>query len=264
LCRTIARNDDACAFRARAIFARKKRSLRHLAQQRAGRGQIMTLDTFDNPFEQQGRKRPWASYGIGLLILLLIAFAIWRLATTQEVGIRKEEPVSQLMAVAPPPPPPPPPKPQEVVKQTPTPVPQQQPQAQPKAQAPANNAITENAPAQAGGDDFNIGAGNGEGMTGSGGAGFFNPAVFSTYIKSVITIAVRKSEALKPFHANVDIWLSPEGKITKVTLRASTGSDANDTALTDLLLSMPPLEQPPPQQILAMLPVEMTIGKTSQ
>jgi len=218
-------------------------------------------ETFDNPFEQQASRRSWLGYGAGVLALLLLALGIWRLATTQEVGIKKEEPVSSLMAVAPPPPPPPPPKPQQVVKETPTPVPQQQPQAQPKAPAPANNAITENAPAQAGGDAFNIGAGNGEGMTGGGGAGLFNPGLFNAYIASVVKIAVQKDDTLKgkSFRAAVNVWFSPQGKIIKAVLRNSTGSDSYDTALTNLLLAMPPLDQPPPQQILARLPVEMTI-----
>jgi TonB family protein len=221
----------------------------------------MTLDTFDNPFEQQASKRPWAAYGAGVLLLLLIALGIWRLVTSQGITIKKEEPVSQLMSVVPPPPTPPPPKPQEVVKEN-VPVPTTQPQqVQPKAQAPANNAITENAPAQDSGDAFNIGAGNGQGMTGGGGAGLFNPAMFNAYIASVVKIAVQKDDTLKgkSFRAAVSVWLSPQGKIIKANLRNSTGSEAFDAALTALLLSMPPLEQPPPQQILARLPVEMTI-----
>jgi periplasmic protein TonB len=221
----------------------------------------MTTQTFDNPFDQEP-KRSWLAYGIGVLVLLLLALGIWRLATSQAVGIKHEEPVSQLMAVTPPPPTPPPPKPQQVVKEN-IPVPTTQPQqVQPKAQAPANNAITENADAQAGpGDAFNIGAGNGEGMTGGGGAGFFNPAMFNAYIASIVKIAVQKDDTLKnkSFRVAVSIWLSPQGKITKATLRSSTGSDSYDAALTALLLAMPPLEQPPPQQILARLPVEMTV-----
>ncbi|HEY4275174.1 MAG TPA: TonB family protein [Rhizomicrobium sp.] len=221
----------------------------------------MTIHTFDNPFDQEP-KRSWLGYGIGVLILLLVALGIWRLATSQAITIKKEEPVSQLMSVAPPPPTPPPPKPQQVVKEN-VPVPTTQPQqVQPKAQAPANNAITENAEAQAGpGDAFNIGAGNGEGMTGGGGAGFFNPAMFNAYIASIVKLAVQKDDTLKgkSFRAAVSVWLSPQGKITKAALRSSTGSDAYDAALTALLLAMPPLEQPPPQQILARLPVEMTI-----
>ena len=218
--------------------------------------------TFDNPFEQQEAKRPWLAYGIGALLLMLVALGIWRLANSQAVSIKKEEPVSQLLAVTPPPPTPPPPKPQEQPKEQPTPVAQPQPQAQPKAPAPANNAITENADAQAGpGDAFNIGAGNGEGMNGGGGAGLFNPALFNSYFQSTIRNAVQKDETLKgkSFRAAVSVWLTPQGKITKAVLRSSTGSDAYDQALTALLLAMPPLEQPPPQQILARLPIEMTI-----
>jgi TonB family protein len=167
-----------------------------------------------------------------------------------------------LLAVTPPPPTPPPPKPQEVVKEN-VPVPTTQPQqVQPKAPAPANNAITENADAQAGpGDAFNIGAGNGEGMNGGGGAGIFNPALFGAYIAGVVKTAVQKDDTLKgkSFRVAVEVWLSPQGKITRANLRSSTGSDLYDKAITALLTAMPPLEQPPPQQILARLPVQMTI-----
>jgi protein TonB len=221
----------------------------------------MSIDTFDNPFEQQAQKRPWLAYGAGVLLLLLVALGIWRLANSQGVTVKKEEPVSQLLAVTPPPPTPPPPKPQEVVKQT-VPVPTTQPQqVQPKAPAPANNAVTENADAQTGTDAFNIGAGNGEGMNGGGGAGLFNPALFNAYIAGVVKSAVQKNDTLKnkSFRIAVDIWLSPQGKITRANLRSSTGSDTYDSALTALLMGLPPLEQPPPQQILARLPVQMTI-----
>ena len=217
--------------------------------------------TFDNPFEQQETRRPWLAYGVGALLLMLVALGIWRLANSQAVSIKKEEPVSQLLAVTPPPPTPPPPKPQEQPKEQPTPVAQPQPQAQPKAPAPANNAVTENAPAQEGTDGFNIGAGNGEGMNGGGGAGLFNPSMFSNYLGGVVRSAIQKDDTLKSrsFRVAVSVWLSPQGKVTKAELRSSTGSDAYDKALTDLLLSLPALEQPPPQQILARLPVQMTI-----
>jgi periplasmic protein TonB len=222
----------------------------------------MTLHTFDdNPFAQN-RRRAMAGRALGVLALLVIGYGIWVLANKHEVRIKKEEPVSSLMAVAPPPPPPPPPpKPQEVVKETPTPLPQQQPQAQPKAPAPANNAITENAAPQEGGDAFNIGAGNGEGMTGGGGAGLFNPGLFNAYFASVVKIAVQKDDTLKnrSFRVAVSIWLSPTGKVTRAELRSSTGSDTYDQALTKLLMGLAPLDQPPPRQILAALPVQMTI-----
>jgi TonB family protein len=218
--------------------------------------------TFDNPFEQQEARRPWGAYGAGALLLVLIALGIWRLVGTQGVTIKKEEPVSQLMSVAPPPPTPPPPKPQEQPKEQPTPAPQQQPQEQPKAPAPANNAITQNADAQAGpGDAFNIGAGNGQGMTGGGGAGLFNAAAFKVYLGGVVRETIKKDDTVqnKSFRVALSIWLSPDGKITKAVLHNSTGSDANDAALIALLLAMAPLSQRPAQQVLAMLPVEMTI-----
>jgi TonB family protein len=85
--------------------------------------------------------------------------------------------------------------------------------------------------------------------------------MFNAYIASIVKVAVQKDDTLKgkTFRAAVSVWLSPQGKITKAVLRSSTGSDAYDAALTALLLALPPLEQPPPQQILARLPVEMTV-----
>ncbi len=192
--------------------------------------------------------------------LSLWAYGGWR--TSQAVSIKREEPVSQLMSVVPPPPTPPPPKPQQVVKEN-VPVPTTQPQqVQPKAQAPANNAITENADAQGRSRRrFQHWCWQRRRHDWRRRGRVLQPG-------HVQRLHRKCREGSRPKGRRPQEQVLPccrqclalaQGKITKATLRTSTGSDAYDQALTALLLAMPPLEQPPPQQILARLPVEMTV-----
>jgi outer membrane biosynthesis protein TonB len=220
-----------------------------------------------NPFAQ-ARRRLWVGRAVALVVLAIAAILLWQAAHQHAVKLRKEEPVSVLMAVAPPPPPPPPPPkpiPKEVMKE-PTPVPQPIPRPveapQPVAKA---EAITENAPAQEGSDDFQIGAGSGTGMLGSGGrggpAGAFNRAAYASYLAQIIQRAVQTDAALRnhTFRVNVRVWLSAAGKVTRAELRASTGSEESDRQLHNLLESLPAPEQPPPPSVLEDLPVQMSI-----
>jgi periplasmic protein TonB len=211
--------------------------------------------------EGEGRGARFARVGVPLVILAIIAVAIFLFARQQSGITRQINTVSTFLPVQPPPPPPPPPKPLE----TPKPVPQEivQPTNTPPPPAPAaaNDAITENAPAQDGTDAFNIGAGSGDGTRGSGGAGAFNRGAFNSYLSQAIQRAVRNDPDLssKSFRVSLSVWLDASGRITRAVIRTPTGNDAVDQALPALLTGMPALSQAPPQAVLDTLPINLTI-----
>jgi outer membrane biosynthesis protein TonB len=221
----------------------------------------------ESPFAQ-ARRRLWVGRAVTLAILAVAAILLWHFAGQHAVMMRKEESISVLMAVAPPPPPPPPPpRPprEEVIKQTvPMPVPQSVQPPPPTPQAVARNeTITENAPAQEGTDDFQIAAGSGGGMRGSGGslAAAFNRGAYASYLAQIVQRAIQANAALRSltFRVKVSVWLSAAGKFTRAQLRSSTGSPAGDRQLESLLESLPAAEQLPPQSVLDDLPVQMTV-----
>ncbi|MEI9993002.1 MAG: TonB C-terminal domain-containing protein [Rhizomicrobium sp.] len=200
---------------------------------------------------------------VAVLVVLVLAIA-W-FASQQAGVIRQASTISTILPVEQPPPPPPPPKPIE----PPKPVPEQivQPTNTPPPPAPAapqNNAITENAPAQAGpADAFNIGAGSGGGMRGAGLAGFAEtPASYGQYARGRIMAAVKGSDVLhdKDFIAVVRLWFNARGTIAKIEITRPTGVDTYDAEIAHVLDGLSGFTPPSPE-VVAQMPIQFTIDE---
>jgi TonB family protein len=204
----------------------------------------------------EARRQTWMGRLAAVAVLAALAIAVWLAATYHTTVLKKEAPVSMLMPVQAPPPPPPPPK--ELQPQATT-TPLDQP-ITPQPQAAKDNAITENAEAQIGGDAYGIGSGSGEGTHGSGVAGMFDRGPYASYMAQVIRSAASRNAILKGkiFHVGIRLWLSPAGKVTRAELTSSTGSDEFDRELKSVLASLS-FDQAPPQSILDSLPIEMAV-----
>lgn len=217
----------------------------------------------------------WGRYAVAAALLLLAVWAIWSLAH-MEAGVKRQAPsISTLIPLEPPPPPPPPPVKPPEPKPTPQEVPQptpptpQPPAPTPQPQAPAQptagqNAITENAPAQAGSDAFNIGAGNGLGGRGSGTAGGGGgvgetAAMYGQYVRARIHQAVRNDNALrgKEFSTQVRVWFDAAGQVTRVEVDRRTAFDAQ---IKRLLTSMGGFRAPS-AAVLAEMPIHFSIDE---
>jgi len=216
--------------------------------------------------------RRWRRYVVLAVLVFAAAWLIWTFAH-QEGGIRREAPeVSTLIPVqeTPPPPPPkvpPPPEPKPVPQEIPQPTPAT---VQPRTAAPAQptlgqNAVTQNAPAQAGSDAYNIGAGNGQGMRGGGAAGgglAETAGTYGLYAKSRIVQAVRGDHDLrdKELRAEVRVWFDAGGRIARVEVARGTGVAAYDAALRRLLIDLSGFRAPSPG-VLAQMPIRFTIDE---
>lgn len=205
----------------------------------------------------QARRQTWIARGLGLAALAGVAIIFFLAASYHTTVVKKEAPVSMLMPVEAPPPPPPP---KEIKQETAETQPIEQP-ITPTQQITRDNAITQNADAQEGGDSFGIGAGSGEGTRGAGVAGMFNRGPYALYMAKAIARAVEADKALaaRLSQISVRVWVSSAGKITRLELASSTGSAEVDRALQDFIRGMAPFDQAPPQSILDSLPVEMTV-----
>ncbi|MBQ1540414.1 TonB family protein [Caulobacter sp. CCUG 60055] len=200
-----------------------------------------------------------AKFGVPAVVLVLIAVGIWRLAS-DTAGERREAPQTAVVALTPPPPPPPPkekppepPKPQE----TPTPVPSPQPKPEAAAKTDAPKQMTINGPPQAGADAFGMAAGAGGGLSVGGdpnggdgpGGGDFGAAGYTRYLNSVLQQAVQSDDRVNRlyFAAQVQIWIGPDGRVTRVAIARSSGDPHTDRALVSALEQVGRLEQPPAQ-----------------
>ncbi|PFH29463.1 MULTISPECIES: energy transducer TonB family protein [Burkholderia] len=191
------------------------------------------------------------------LVLAAIAALIWHFAS-DTAGVKRAS-APQVTTVIPLPPPPPPPKqkppPEKVKEEVKTPV--DKPTVAPKpseAPKPSDNQpkqMTMNAPAQAGTDSFNIGAGDGSGMVGSGGGGRFGNASYAQYMVYVLQRAIEQDKGVQDaggarFAGSLNLWMDPSGHITKVTIAQSTGDAKIDAAVIAAVESLGRVDEAPP------------------
>ena len=182
----------------------------------------------------------------GAILLVIAGVAFYFLHDT--AGIRREAPpLPTLVATLPPPPPPPPPKQQpEPEKKI---VEQPKPMEQPKMNNSAPKAITEAGPAQAGSDAFGIQAGSGDGNVGSGSG--FAEQNYVHYLGSALQQTIQNDDHVNHlvFEADMAVWISPNGKVTRASVLKSTGSSTIDQDLVAALQEMPALDEPPPSDL---------------
>jgi len=196
------------------------------------------------------------------VVMVLIASGlialIWHYAG-DTAGIKRTE-APQVTTVIPLPPPPPPPKvkppPEKMQEETKTPL--DKPTVAPKpadSPKPTDNQpkqMTMNAPAQAGTDSFNIGAGDGSGMAGSGGTGSFGNASYAQYMVYILRQAIEGDKQVQEaggarFTGSLNIWMEPSGRITKVSVVQSTGDTKLDEAVAAAVQALGKVDQPPPR-----------------
>ena len=199
-----------------------------------------------SPFEEELREswltraRPFA---IPAAILVVITgAALYFLHDT--AGIRREAPpLPTLIATLPPPPPPPPkqqPEPEKKVEE------QQKPVEQPKAADNSPKPVTINGPAQAGSDAFNVGAGSGGGDVGSGSG--VGEASYTHYLGTALQQTIQNDDRVNHlvFAADMEVWVDPNGRITRAAVLKTTGDHTVDQDLVAVLESMPALDEAPP------------------
>jgi TonB family protein len=213
--------------------------------------------------------RRWLLAAAGLAVVVAVAWFLW-IWSHDKAGIKREAPKLATIIPLPPPPPPPPPKPPEPekpveeakqVEPTPTPKPTEAPK--PKADAPSpskdlSEPMKMDADAQAGSDAFNIGAGSGGGMSGSGGGGAGN-GTYSQYLAYMFQRVLREDDRTKnlTFRMQASVWMTPDGKITRVELVRSSGDDKTDQAVLIALRAAPAMDERPPASLT--LPVKLDL-----
>lgn len=208
-------------------------------------------------------RRALPGAAVATLVLLLLA-SLWYWSQ-QQVGIRRESPrFTALMPVAAPEPVKPPeakpePKPEPEVKPVTRPQPREsKPVLAPKPRESASSATASDTSqamqidgeAQAGGDVFNIGAGSGGGMSGSG-LGSLGNASYGRYLAYALQQAVSRDPATRRllFRIQVDIWLDAHGRLTRVELVRGSGEEAVDRAVLAALRAAPQIDRPPPASL---------------
>jgi periplasmic protein TonB len=213
-------------------------------------------------YTQRQTWRRWRGRLAGVVVVLALASLVWMMAGHQ-VGVRREAPRIATITPLPPPPPPPkekPPEPkkvEETKQDIPKPAEPLKPVDAPKQTPDLAKQITINGPAQAGNDSFNIGAGDGGGMVGSGGDGVGGSS-YEQYLGYALQEAIQHDDRTRRlvFDVRVNLWLSADGGVTRVELVSSSGVSTTDRALADVLRGVR-IDTPPPPNLSMPVRVAM-------
>jgi TonB family protein len=213
-------------------------------------------------YTQREGWRRWRGRLTVAVVVLAAAWLVWMLAGHQ-VGVRRSAPRIATITPLPPPPPPPKEKPPEQKKvdetkqEVPKPAEPLKPVEAPKQAPDLAKQITINGPAQAGADSFNIGAGDGGGMVGSGGDGGGGSS-YEQYLGYALQEAIQHDDRTRRlvFDVHVNLWLSSDGGVTRVELVSSSGVASTDRALADVLRGVR-IDTPPPPNLSMPVRVAM-------
>lgn len=220
---------------------------------------------------QRGVAVPKVLWGlIAGVAVAVVLWLIWQWATDTN-SVRREAPRLQTIIPLPPPPPPPPeperpPEPEDVVEEDiPDPEPEpdlaEEPIPEDEAPSPSDDlaeAMQIDGEAQAGADAFNIAAGSGRGMAGSG-AGRVGNATYGQYLAYQFQRILREADETRnlSFRMQANVWLNDAGQITRVELLRSSGDPDVDASVIAALRAVPALSERPPASL--SLPVRVSL-----
>ena len=198
--------------------------------------------------------RRWGGFAAGGLVFAALALLLWYLLS-DTASTRREAPSTPMLVLPPPPPPPPEPEklpePEPVKPEVVEPKPAEPTNAPPDDAPPApsqdlGQAVTIDGAAQAGNDAFGIQAGGGGGMTGSGGG--LGGRSYSAYVSSALQQAFVRDARTRQLafdDIRIEIWLDPEGRVTRVQLVGGSGNVTTDEAVLAMVRDFRADERPP-------------------
>lgn len=209
--------------------------------------------------------RRWGGWIIAAVLAALVAAGLWHLLS-DTASQRREAPTTALLTLPPPPPPPPPPEPEKL----PEPEPEKTPKltdptpspdkpadkpAEDKAPDPARDLadpVTINGDAQAGNDAFGVQAGQGGGRSGvgsGGGTGGLGSGSYARYVSARLQQALQRDSRTRHLafeDLRLDLWLSADGRATRVELVRGSGNALVDEGVLKVLHELDALDERPP------------------
>ena len=207
----------------------------------------------DEPEEERSSWKRRGGIAVALaLVALALGYGLYRVVHNASGPGRPVQEIVTLKLIQPPPPPPPPPQ----IPKPPEPQKMEQPQEQKPMQRvkteqpkPPQQPLALDAKGGPGSDSFGLGGRPGGsdligGDGGGNGLGRFTP--YANMALDQMMGALRKTIKLNgTFRAVVSVWLSSEGRPTRVKIVHSTGDRDLDKQIEEILTAMPALPQAP-------------------
>lgn len=198
-----------------------------------------------------------------VLLLILAGALLWYLLFMDTAAARRPVADTPMLMLPPPPPPEPEPEPEpeptpepETVEPMPAPEPldEQLKPVEEEAEAPtpdASDPVTMDTEAQAGNDSFGIQKGGGGGSIGAGSAGGAGNASYGRYLAYVLKQAISRDERARKhaYQLQVDVWIEPDGVISRVELARGSGNREADESVIEALRAYGRIEERPPRSL---------------
>lgn len=203
----------------------------------------------------------------GIVLILLIVFAIYLLQDTFKKPSHPKKQVQQITMIQPPPPPPPPPPEQKAPEPEPEPQKLPEPEAEPEqkpeeAEEPPGEELGVDADGTAGSDGFGLlGRKSGRGLLGGNGGNAIR--WYGGQIKKGLEEALQNllDESVRnaSYTLYLKVWVNDDGSVNRAELAQGSGNPAVDggirTALSKLSFSLP---KPPPETMPQPVKIHLT------
>jgi protein TonB len=206
-------------------------------------------------------KKTWLRYlplGIGGLLIVLIAVAVFFLKDLFEKPVQTKKQVQQITVIQPPPPPPPPPPeekpPEPEIKEEKIEEPEPEPEPEQQAdEPPPGEDLGVDAEGAAGSDAFGlVGKKGGRGLIGGGGG---NAIIwYGQQLQRQIADELREKLSQgkardKKISVIANIWIGADGSVSRAELDTSSGDGDVDEAVRSALGSLRSRLKPPPENM---------------
>ena len=206
----------------------------------------------------------------GILLVFLVIFiglVVWFVRSMMSDSKPTRRQAVQQISLLKPPPPPPPPKPEEKppepeIKKEEVKIDQpKQPDEAPKPaenEPPAGKDLGVDADGAAGGDNFGlVGRKGGRDLLGGAGGKYGG---FSNLLRQQIQASLAKDKRLREldYKVIVRLWLTRDGHVQRYELGSSTGNPETDQAINQALAKLPPMQEPPPEDMPQPVKLRLT------
>lgn len=208
---------------------------------------------------------------IGVVLSLALAVAVYLLKDLFQKQPSTKRTVQQITVLQPPPPPPPPPvqkPPEPEVKEEkieePEPEPEKEPEQAPEqSEEPPGDQLGVDADGGAGSDAFGLAARKGGRSLLGGTAGsvihWYGGQVRQTLVDELHALLEDTPARKTGYSATLEIWIGPDGRLSRAELAGSSGKPEVDQAIRNALprlrLAMP---KPPPENMPQPVKIRVT------
>lgn len=217
--------------------------------------------------DKRKRLLRYLPHAIGVVLTLIIAVALYVVQGKFDRPVQPKKQIQKITMIQPPPPPPPPPEekpPEPEEEKIEEPEPEDEPEPTPdESDEPAGEELGLDADGAAGSDGFGLlGKKGGRGLLGGGGGSailWYGGQVKRGLEEDLQRLLADSSARRNRYTVQLNVWLGPEGKVSRAELAGGSGKQDVDSAIEAALPRLKfSVGKPPPENMPQPLKIRVT------